>query len=495
MNKGDFSQPQRQNRFAILVYWFEFMRRFFYHGIYGLIPLIIEPGIWWILFILLFLALIATGFLALLAYYHFEFYLTDSELVILQGLFVKQRSNIPFERIQTVHLHQNVIQRITGVKGLKVDTAGSQMQETEIKGLKDDLARELKNALKASAKGITPEEEAEQATSETSAEQQLVSLNLRDLSLVALTDNHFKNGGIILGFLVAVVSQLFPNQSLVGMLTDLQWYPFAMKSVVLKTLYAGVIFAGVVLLVAFIKHLHFYYAFESSLTSEGFQAKGGLLRRNEYTVPFSKIQFLEWKTNFIRQRMGMHAISIYPAQSAAGNNLSTVTIPGCFSEHSEQVMTGVFPKVKDAEPLKIVKPSNFYKLYLLNIRIVIGLLAAGILSYMWSPLWSGILLALYIIFQAIAVPRYVNSVFLEIFDNGIVYKRGWLFPQKTVFEPHKLQAVKIRQNILQKRRSLCHLIMGTAAGHIRIPFLHVSEVMPIYNWLTYKVEIYRGSWM
>lgn len=489
-----FSQPQRQNGFAILVYWFDYMKQFFLRGVYGLIPLIIDPGIWWLILILLILAVFATGFAALLAYYHFEFYLTDEELVIEQGLFNKQGANIPFERIQTVHLHQNVLQKLLGVKGVKVETAGSQQQETEIRGLSETYAQQLKNALKASAPGVNEKQQVADNESNVS-NQPLVDLSLKDLSLIALTDNHFRNGGVILAFVFGTVVQFYPEASFANLINQISFTPFLTDSFWMQVIYGGALFIAIVLLVAFARHFQLYFNFKAQLTEEGFQTQGGLLRRNEYTVPFAKIQSLRWDTNFIRWPLRMQTITIHPAQSAAGESLSNVTIPGCFNEASKAVMDAVYPGFQAENPGRVIHPRNFYKIILLIKRLLIGSMVAFIGTYFYEYMWILGLFGVYAAFQSIAVARYVDSIALEVFNQGIIYRRGWLFPAATVFQAHKIQSVQIKQNYLQQRFGTCALIIGTAAGDFHIPYLFKPHVMPVYDWLLYKTETYKGSWM
>ncbi len=492
MNNGDFSQPRHQDKSAIFVYWFDFMKEFVQRGIYGIIPVIIEPGLWWVLILVLIGAFFVTGFLALLAFYHYEFYLTDAELVIEKGLFNRQRANIPYERIQTVHLHQNLLQKWLGVKGLKVETAGSQLQETEIKGLEESVAFHLRKTLRREK----PKEKTGPDTEETEekSEEPLVNLSLKELSLVALTDNHLRNGAIILGTVFAIVTQFFPQQSIFNLIDEWTGLSLSQEDLALQILMAVGIFFLIVLLLAFLKHIHWFYDFQSQITQEGFQVKGGLVRRNEYTVPFAKIQFLEWKTNILRKLLDMEAVTIHPAQSHAGENLTEVEIPGCFPDHSTRIMNKVFPEIK-GEPLEVFRPHWFYKLFLFNIRFLVALIPAFLLGFYWSYLWAGIFLAVYTLIIGFTVPKYVNAMAVRIFEKGLVFERGWLFPKRTIMKPHKLQAVKMRQNILQRRRSLCHLLVGTAGGHLRFPFFPVKETRVLYNWLIYKVEVHQGSWM
>ena len=68
-------------------------------------------------------------------YQRFWFHVDDQGLQIKEGVMNREKITIPFDRIQTVHLHQNVVQRLLSMTGVKVDTAGSSSKELEIQAL------------------------------------------------------------------------------------------------------------------------------------------------------------------------------------------------------------------------------------------------------------------------------------------------------------------------------------------------------------------------
>ncbi len=79
------------------------------------------------------LALIAIAVLLVLpifAYLHIEYMnftyeLTDTEVVIRQGVFTRMTSVIPYTRIQNINSNRSVLERLLGLATLQIETAGT----------------------------------------------------------------------------------------------------------------------------------------------------------------------------------------------------------------------------------------------------------------------------------------------------------------------------------------------------------------------------------
>ena len=100
---------------------------------------------WWFFGI----SLVFTAVTSVLKYRNFRFKLDETQLVLNSGILTKDVMNIPLDRIQSVQMHQNFIQRILGITGLKIDTAGSSSEELEIPALKRKKAESLLELLKS----------------------------------------------------------------------------------------------------------------------------------------------------------------------------------------------------------------------------------------------------------------------------------------------------------------------------------------------------------
>jgi putative membrane protein len=63
------------------------------------------------------------------------------------------------------------------------------------------------------------------------------------------------------------------------------------------------------------------------------------------------------------------------------------------------------------------------------------------------------------------------------------------------FELFKIQHIKMRQTVFQKRKNVADIILQTASGKIKIPCINKSLAIELYNIMLYKTEISNKSWM
>ena len=71
-----------------------------------------------------FVLLLAVAAFSVVQFRRFGFRIRKGALHVRKGVFQRSRLVIPLERVQAVHLKRNPIQRLLGLTGLSVDTAG-----------------------------------------------------------------------------------------------------------------------------------------------------------------------------------------------------------------------------------------------------------------------------------------------------------------------------------------------------------------------------------
>ena len=80
--------------------------------------------------------------------FRFRIFIKDNELVVLKGLFTRKVINIPINKIQSVHAVQSYLHRFTETCELKIETAGEENTEVEIKAIDREKAYALQELLK-----------------------------------------------------------------------------------------------------------------------------------------------------------------------------------------------------------------------------------------------------------------------------------------------------------------------------------------------------------
>lgn len=117
------------------------------------------------IFILLIVTMIVSGFIKWL---RFTYWLEDQELRITQGLFVRKKRYIPFERIQSLDLSEGIFHRPFQLVKVKVETAASSdnKAEAELTAIHKEEAAALQKIIADAKRGKNAEDVEEEVIEE-----------------------------------------------------------------------------------------------------------------------------------------------------------------------------------------------------------------------------------------------------------------------------------------------------------------------------------------
>lgn len=498
-----FAAPRRQELLGLVIFFAENVRKFV-RVLFGLIAgAAISPKLFAYLWAAVIAGVVINATFSWLQYRRFLFHVDGDALRITKGVFVRENITIPFDRIQTVHLHQNVIQRILSLTGVKVDTAGSGKKELQIHALKRGEAQALQRILQhyamadATPKPAEPDTptETELPLEQTAPAKTLVELSLGRLLVVGLTQNHIRNGLVAVGFVVGTFSQF--DDWVEQAIDQIDEDTLAMaRAFVLASVIGGVlVFLVASVLFSVVQVVLRYYGLKATLSSQSFTVVAGLLKRNEHTIPLRKVQFLEWRGNFLRRIPGFETVRIIQGRSQENvPGAMNVSIPAVFPEQTERIVVQVF-EGKHEGPAQVLLPQGharylrFAFTLLPLVLLLIPLLVGG-----FNPWLVGSMVA-YAGLAWFWTGKYHRSVSLETNGHVLVYQRGWAFTVRTVMHLHKLQRIQIRQNFLHRRRGVAHVTLFTAGGTRTVRYLSIEQARELYDYALYRVESFEGSWM
>lgn len=503
MPEGDLSQPTRQNVLGVVIYILRNFRAMISLFITVLIVGAAKPQIW----IVIGIAVIPVGvLLALLAYWqyrNFTFHVDGDDLIIHKGVIFKDRTVISADRIQTIKIVENVVQRILGLVALKVDTAGSSGSELEIPALERKAAMALKDLLyrkKEEAEGGTVESDAaeagpasaEKSKGETAEKRTLLELNLFDLLLVGLTENHLKTGFVALAVMFGYFSQLMEYfENYLEKYVD--EYAGAVANAGITFALTGLaIYALVSVLISVIRTFLRFYGLKARLEPDAVEIETGLLKRSYDRVPVRKVQFVEWETNPLRKLVGFESARIHPTNPVGAANKQKVEIPALRPAQSRQLAEGLYPGFTDPDAGFVADAAAYARIS--AIIATLPLIGLSALLYFHFGAIGFAVLSLYLPVIYFAY-RYGLRVQIYFDRRFMLVRKGWIFPSRTVMPLHKLQSVAVSSNIFLKRRGLCHLNLYTAAGSRTVRYLAVSEAVQLSDYLLWCVERSEEDWM
>ena len=498
--------PQRQSILGVVVYLLRNFRAMLSIFIAFIAIASSKPAFW----LILGTASLPIGiYVSVLAYYqykNFTFHVSNDELIIHKGVFFKDRIVIAIDRIQTIHVTENLVQRVLKLVAIKVDTAGSKGSELEIPALKEIHANALREMLYARKKEMAKASEVEvfqtdeareeavaMAYAEENTQEVLVRLSLWDLIVVGLTENHFRTGFVAVAFLFGTLSQYqhilesYINESFDNYATE------AIDAGIAVLLALVIIFGIFSVLISVSRTFLRFYGLKAVLRHKSIEISTGLIKREKYSVPDRKVQFIQFDSNPLRRAVGYESAKIRPSSSVGETTKNQrIEIPALKKPEVEKLTEGVFPGFH--EPAHFVKGDKwgYFRLALIVSTI---LLVPPVIFIYFNYGYPALTLLALIPFIGVLGYFYGQTIRVHYDRDFVIIKRGWFFIDRVVFPSYKLQSIQLKQSVFLKRRNLCHLSFFTAAGAKSVRYLNETEAESMYNFLLYCVESSDEPWM
>lgn len=418
---------------------------------------------------------------AVVYYLRFKFSVEGEVLVVEKGVLRRERLQVPFERIQTIQLFQGPLQQVFRLTGVRVDTAGSSGSELQLVAIRKSEAAELQAILRQTGMGApateTPSEDPS-AQQRVAVEPQvhpmatpLVSLDAAGLFKVGVSQNHLRNAfagaALVLYGLGNVPDKITEwMEALPAVAAPLVGLTFFLLIIpgILLFLIGGV---AVSFGTAFLK----YFNIQSFIGEEGLQAEMGLLRRQSFDVPFARIHLTEWRSNWIRRKLGIETLEVRQAMAESGAvNALRVFLPAMEPRHRRTFEQAVYPDLAEDPTFELTPVRRWRWIMWLAVSAPAGLLFASgfhVFGAIMAAGWMG--------FTFWTTSRRFQSLRLTAHTDTVVLEKGWFWKRRTVLRMAQLQGVEWERMVFLERRSIGHLVFHTAAGARRFSYLPKAE--------------------
>jgi putative membrane protein len=431
--------------------------------------------------IIIFIAL--TVLSSIFRFLYFRFHIVNEELVIQKGWLKKTTVVIPLQKIQTIHIEQSFLHQLLGIVKAKIDTAGSYKTEASIDALHLSMAK----ALQARIHTIGKKEEA--TAEEGPLALPLLILGTKDLLRLSLSANHVEAFFILLSFGYGV----YDNLKRVAK----SWVDDASVLVPTGTLFfLSILTIGILsitILISVTRIFLKFYGYTVWQHPTGFYIKGGLTNVKEQLIPFTKIQYITWRANWIRKRLGLWMLEYKIAGSDEMKASLKVEVPITQQQHIQALVTpyAPVPSIGNATTIRIHPSFVFRRLLMLGILPALLLIAVTwfwwqekALLFLLLPLWVG--LNAWLLQKRFRLYAFTDHAYVVRSTYGVAY---------SLLQWHKIQSVSLNQNQYQRKQGLATVLLHTASGNISLPYISLEAAQAIINYALYKVEQEDRFWM
>ncbi|MEO6365505.1 MAG: PH domain-containing protein [Luteimonas sp.] len=455
--------------------------------------------------------LVGVGVLAvvsLLQYFTYRYRVERDSLTIRSGWLHRSLRHVPFARIHNVVLHQTLLHRIFGVAEVRLESAGGDKPEAQMRVLRLDDALALEQLIRH--RGVLPAADAPVIEDDV-----LLAMPTADVIRHGLISNR---GLIVVGAGFGALSQVSPRL-LPNLLEDmgeamLGWDLFegvgkAMfgwagreavgpAQYVLAALTFLLLFVAVLRVLSIAMALLQYHGFVLSEHGHRLTVVRGLLTRLRTSATRRRIQAWTLQEGLLHRLFKRRTLKIDTAVAEAVNEkralkeLAPLATPAACDALIQHLLPGVqWPRLQ-WQPLhrnaawRLFLPGGLFSL-LLTAVLIARFGAWGALGLIWLP-WSWI-----------HSLHHARRAGYSVDADVIAVRSGWWSRHWRLAELAKVQALQITRSPLDRRFGMATLHLDTAgastmAPPLRIPYLPEHEAHALYRQLGTIVAARKLQW-
>lgn len=440
-----------------------------------------SKGTTWDLFYLIAstVAVLVVFVTGILSWLRFTYRIEEGELRIEEGIFIRKKRYIPFERIQSLDFSEGILHRPFGLVKVRVETAGS---SGEAEGVLTAIKKEEALFIQEFLQNVKMEDY-EIALRDFAQEQNehiLYKISSKELLLLASTSGGV---GVVISACIAFFFQFD------------DFIPYEKVFQGLETfITSGLLFISIIVFIGFfiawaiavMGTMLKYANFTLKIVNEDFIITRGLLEKRQITIPLNRIQAIRIQENLIRQPLKYASVYIESAGGATDN--------------SEGSRVALFPIIKKNRIRAILEPfidgyslvdecisvprKAFIRYLFRGWVIVVPLVIVLTLLWHWWGLMSLILLPISALWSYL---MYKDAGW-RVQDNQLTLAYRTTIKHTIYMRKNRIQTLNMRESYLQRKSGLSSIQataksgIGGTGGTVRD--LKKEDVLAIYRWFS-----------
>lgn len=423
--------------------------------------------------------LVGVGVLALASawqYFTYRYRVAGDSLIVQSGLFERSLRQIPFARIHNVALHQSLLHRLFGVAEVRLESAGGQKPEAQMRVLKLDEALALERLIRH--RGQPPA--GAEAAGEPLQGDTLLAMPTAEVVRLGLISNR---GMVVVAGAVALAWQVVPD----GLMRDAFREAWREAFGYASHLQAGWLVTSVSLLALVLLALAAVRAFSVALALVQYhdfrlQAHGrrltvarGLLTRLRTSASRRRIQAWTLEEGLLHRLFRRRSLLVDIAVSEEQNDRRALRelAPIAPPDACDALVRRLLPRAAWPPPAwRALHPRAWLRLLLPGLLFA---LAATVALYWRFGAW-GLLALAWLPWAAVAARQHAHRAGYALDDILVMVREGWWSRHWRFAELDKLQALQLRQSPLDRRTGMASLWLDTAGAGARSPPLRIRHL-------------------
>jgi putative membrane protein len=420
--------------------------------------------------------LIGVGVLALtsvLQYFTYRYRIGSDGISIRSGWLHRSRREIPFARIHNVAVQQTLLHRLFGVAELRLESAGSNKPEAQMRVLRMDDALALEQVIRhrghAPVAGATP----------AAADDVLLALPPTEVLRLGLISNR---GVVVIGAAFAGASQMSPRlipnlfeswgEALFGWAGAQHFGPVQYALAAISLLLAFVVLLR---LLSVALALLQYYGFRLTEQGHRLTVERGLLARFRTSAARRRIQAWTLHEGMLHRwfkRRSLHVDSAAGDEQQQQRSLRELA-PIATPQACAALIAHLLPDAAwDALQWQPLHARAWRRLFLPG--AVFALAATAALTWRFDG-W-GLLMLLWLPWSAYAARQNADRAGYALNERLVAVRGGWWSRHWRFAELDKLQALRLSQTPFDRRHGMATLWLDTAGASAMAPPLRIRYI-------------------
>ncbi len=406
----------------------------------------------------------------ILSWLRFSYRIEEDQLIIEQGVLMRQKLYITKDRIQVIDITSGVLQRMFGLVEVKVKTAGSSSEGAKISAVSKEVANDLRSKLRKDQSEISEQEEAEEV-------RKIYRLGMKDLILAATTSGRLGVALSIVGTVFSQIDQVVTEQEMILYLQSV--IPNSASTTLIVT---SIIFILVVSwILSFLGAVITYGNFAVRLREDELIISHGIFERKQLTIPYNRIQAIQIKEELLRQSLGYATLKLDSAGYGDQGGKSVTLFPILPKAHVTDFIKSVLPEY-DEEVFTVRPPQKSIRRYM--VRMVFASMAI-IIPFCLIFSFSYLTLSLVLPAIYLGYLQYSDAA-IGFNKDTMILRYRHLSRNTVILKRHRLQTVRKSANPFQNRQGLADFTVTVASGreghHFTVRDLEEDQVDRFWNW-------------
>ncbi|MHC1684633.1 MAG: PH domain-containing protein [Clostridiaceae bacterium] len=389
-----------------------------------------------------------------------EYYIKDNILIYKTGIFERSKQEIPFDKINTIDINKNLIDRIFGVCTVKVDSGSTALKKSEFNiKVQYEIAEKLRDKILDAKNDNMDHKVFEEHKNEEPIKK---VITIKEIVIYAITKSKlaWSIGGYFAVMNFADDLEIFTKTSVVNNLMDSINInkSFLEDKIKLIGIIIGLILFIyiIVTLLSIVFEIVKFYNFTIQVKDKSFNISYGLLSKKEYSIPIEKIHALKYKQGILQQLLGVYMLEVITIGYGDEVNEKAILYPIANNKVKEEILAKILPEMIYSGQVK-TPPKSSIKRFVF-IRVLIPLIILIPMYFFIKDIPSVFKLAAISIVTLIGILLgYLNykNTSLGITKKIIITTCGGLTKTTTLIKQSSVQSIEKIQNPFQRTDKVC----------------------------------------